>query len=544
MIGILDSVLLFGAPLLQLAIGLIPVAWVNARPRWTGRMAELLAASALVCAILASIRFWQQGEESFGWMPSASSATRYLVIDGFVNHVTLLMLLLVSFVGVIVTRYSRNYLDGDHNQGRFHKWLALTLSAILWLIVSGNLLMFALAWMATSLSLHQLLVFYPERPAAVLAAHKKFVASRLGDLSLLTAVVLIATTLHTLSFGQLYVELANWQGDYPAGLRVAALLVVLSAGLKSAQFPFHGWLIQVMEAPTPVSALLHAGIVNAGAFLVIRMSPVMAHAPVAQAILVVVGLVTLALASLVMLTQTSIKVSLAWSTTAQMGFMLLECGFGLYSLAMLHLIAHSLYKAHAFLSSGSGVDAFRGPVLPHASETLQPLRMVLVLLAGSMITYAIAHGYGIQPETQPGLLAVTTIIAIAVSQLLLQSLTVMSGRVLLSSGVGLAIVVAVAYFGLHQVFEGVLQSSVMPVSPAHDGLQTGLALTVVAVFMLLFVVQEILRCQPAMLGRSVWVHLYNGLYIDVYFTRMLQKVWPAPTLVPETNQTSLNAVRS
>lgn len=533
--SLLTPSLVLAAPLLLLLVGLMPAAWANARPhlmaRLSGSAAWLSFASALAAAIA------HMFDDARSWtlysvdLPGDLGA---FSLGTYVNSVTVIMLLLVSFVGAVVTRYSRNYLDGDANQGRFYKWLALTLAAILTLIASGNLLMFALAWIATSLCLHQLLMFYRERPAAVLAAHKKFVISRIGDLSLLAAVFLIDSTLHTLEFEEMFRLMATMEGAMPATLNIAAMLIVLSAALKSAQFPFHGWLIQVMEAPTPVSALLHAGIVNAGAFLVIRMSPVMSHSELALGTLAVIGLVTLALASLVMLTQTSIKVSLAWSTTAQMGFMLLECGLGLYSLAMLHLVAHSLYKAHAFLASGSGVDAFRAPAMPYPAGGFTPGRLMVALATGGLMAVGVAAAFGITLEEQPALIAAGAIVAIAVSQLLLQTATVMSSGALLLRGLALSGAVSVAYFILHALFEVALQGSVLPAQETAGPFQSALALAMVGVFLALLVLQQVLKYAPATLGDGFYMHLYNGLYIDVYITRLLQRVWPSPVPQPAT----------
>ena len=136
----------------------------------------------------------------------------------------------------------------------------------------------------------------------------------------------------------------------------AACLLALAALLKSAQFPTHGWLTEVMETPTPVSALLHAGVINAGGFLLIRFADVMVLHPSVMAVLVMIGGFTALFGGLVMLTQPAVKTSLAWSTVAQMGFMVLECGLGLFPLALLHIVAHSLYKAHSFLASGAAVE--------------------------------------------------------------------------------------------------------------------------------------------------------------------------------------------
>ena len=135
------------------------------------------------------------------------------------------------------------------------------------------------------------------------------------------------------------------------------ILFVLGAMTKSAQFPFHSWLPDTMETPTPVSALMHAGVINAGGFLVIRLSPLVSLSPIALDLLALIGALTAMLGAVVMLTQTSIKRSLAYSTIAQMGFMMLQCGLGAFSAALLHIVAHSAYKAHAFLSSGSVLDS-------------------------------------------------------------------------------------------------------------------------------------------------------------------------------------------
>ncbi len=541
----LTPYLVLAAPMLLLAVGLIPTSWANSRPLLMVRIASSAAWLAFICTLLAAKIHLFTGTQAW---------TLYAIdlpgdfggfsIGTYVNGVTVIMLLLVSFVGAIVTRYARNYLDGDANRGRFHKWLALTLAAILTLIAASNLLLFALAWLATSLCLHQLLMFYRERPAAVLAAHKKFIASRISDISLLTAIGLIGSTLNTLEFEQIFSIMGSWEGPLPASLTAAAMLIVLSACLKSAQFPFHGWLIQVMEAPTPVSALLHAGIVNAGAFLVVRMSPIVSHSELALGTLAVIGLITLALASLVMLTQTSIKVSLAWSTTAQMGFMLLECGLGLYSLAMLHLVAHSLYKAHAFLASGSGVDTFRAPQLASASGAAGPARMLAALITAGLMAVGIGAVFGISVNDQPALIAAAAIVAIAVSQLLLQTAGVMNSAAFLLRGLALSALVSVTYFALHALFETGLRGSYVPVADAAGPLHTTLAVTTVGVFLALLVMQQLLKHKPAGLGPSLYMHLYNGLYIDLYITRLLQRVWPSPIPKPTTPPAAFAPVRS
>ena len=266
----------------------------------------------------------------------------------------LALLALVAFVGWVVLRYARVYLDGEDGQGAFTGWLCSTLAMVLLLVQAGHLVIFAAAWIGTSLCLHHLLLFYPKRAAAVRGARKKFVVARAGD-----AAVLVAFGLLFWWFGTGDIAALNAAAAAGAGsgvIVVAAGGLAVAALLKSAQFPTHGWLTEVMETPTPVSALLHAGVVNAGGFLLIRFADVMLLAPGILAVLVMIGGFTALFACLVMLAQPAVKTSLAWSTIGQMGFMILQCGLALFPLALLHILAHSLYKAHAFLASGGAVE--------------------------------------------------------------------------------------------------------------------------------------------------------------------------------------------
>ena len=234
----------------------------------------------------------------------------------YIDALSAIMLTLVSFVGVIVVRYSRNYLDGDPQQVRFFRLLCLTLAAVLTLIVSGNLVLFAAAWIATGLGLHQLLLFYADRPAARLAARKKFLFSRLGDLCLIGALALIWRSFGAIDFATILPAAEGMAagGIVPADLSWIAGLLVVAALLKSAQFPVHGWLLEVMETPTPVSALLHAGIINAGGFLVLRFGDVIAFRPRRSTCWPSsAGDRAVRLGGHA--TQTSVKVSLAYSTS-------------------------------------------------------------------------------------------------------------------------------------------------------------------------------------------------------------------------------------
>lgn len=460
----------------------------------------------------------------------------------YLDALTAIMFVLVAFVGIIVIRYSGNYLDGDPGRGRFMKWLCLTLAAVLLLIISGNLFQFALAWIATSVGLNKLLLFYPERPSAVLAARKKFLASRLGDLSLLGAIVLLYQTFGTLDYAALFSGAAALRAPsvVPVAIHVVAGLLVVAALLKSAQFPLHGWLTEVMETPTPVSALLHAGVINAGGFLVLRFADVISLSTPSLELLVIVGALTALFGSVVMLTQTSIKVSLAYSTIAQMGFMMLQCGLGAFSAALLHIIAHSLYKAHAFLSSGSVIDLARASWSPSPGGEPHPARMTMVV--GLVLGVALVIGtlFGATITAQPGVFALGAIVMLGLVHLITQSLDERLSLYVVGRTIVLAVIVAGAYFGLQVAAEHLLAGALPPVQALRGPLDLVITALVVLAFAAVTILQSLL---PGKAGKPRWqalyVHLSNGLYVNTLANRLVLRLWPSPPPARSTAATSI-----
>ncbi len=536
-LNLIISILIACVPILILGVGLLGSVLSPGQTRMIAGLSSAASGLVFVCSALAAILY------GVGGTPQTITPYSYplpgnageLALSIYINPVTLMMLSLVSFVGFVVSRFSKNYLGGEENQVRFYTWLNLTLASILTMIVSGNMLMFAFGWISTSLCLHHLLVFYPERPGAVLAARKKWIISRVAETSLLIAVLLIGSTLHSMQFETVFHLMAAKSAGLPFSLQLASWLIVLTAALKTAQFPLQGWLIQVMEAPTPVSALLHAGIVNAGAFLVVRMSPIMSQSISASSALAMIGLLTIAAAGLVMLTQTSLKVYLAWTTTAQMGFMLLECGLGLYSLAMLHLVGHSLYKAHAFLSSGSGVDVFRAPAVRPAQSTPTIGQWIVVSAFAVLVTIGIGTVFGLTPEHQPALLALGVILGVAMTQLLLGSFKAGMGAAFIARAAVLSALVCTAYFSLHAAFHFMLATSLPAVRLISGPDQFVLVGLVMMVFVSILLIQQSL---PKWMGnpfsRKVHVYLYNGLYVDIPFSRLVRRIWRTPAHNPYT----------
>ncbi|TCQ92565.1 NADH-quinone oxidoreductase subunit L [Pseudomonas sp. JUb52] len=423
---------------------------------------------------------------------------------------------LVSLLALVIIEYSRRYLEGEAGQRRYVLALLGTLAAVATVVTSGNLLLVAGAWILSSLCLHPLLTFYRERPQAVVAAHKKFLASRLADVSLLLATLLLVRAGGS---SQISLILAAVQAQVQAGGSLgwewqgAALLLALTVILKSAQLPVHGWLIQVMEAPTPVSALLHAGVVNLGGFVLLRFAPLFSAAVPAQSLLVLVGGLTAVLAALVMMTRISIKVRLAWSTCAQMGLMLLECGLGLYELAVVHLLAHSLYKAHAFLAAGETVAHARQHALqPAPALDLGGLLRALLVAALALLLLQGLWSWLLPSHELP--LVALTLLAIGLAPWCLRRDQPAYG--LLMFGVLLGV-----YLLWHQAAGWILDQH-LATAP--------LPLALVAMVMLvgLYLVQGLLLARPrGALAQRLYPLAFAGFYLDERFTRLTFRLWPA-----------------
>ena len=302
----------------------------------------LLSGVALACTLIAACA-GQNFNELHPWL----SAT----------PLGLALAVLVQLLCTVIAAFSSRYLDGEPGQQRYVTALAGVMTSVHLFLMADHWVVLITAWALVGVALQHLLCFYQDRPFALLAAYKKQIADRLADVLLFGAAALAWGEVGSGSLSDLWTHVAREGMSTP--LQFSAVGLVLAVILRTALLPVHGWLIQVMEAPTPVSALLHAGVVNLGGYALIRFAPLLEQATVARTLLVVFGLVTAVLAGMVMLTRISIKVKLAWSTVAQMGFMLLECGLGLYTLAALHLFGHSLYKAHAFLSASTVVRQTR-----------------------------------------------------------------------------------------------------------------------------------------------------------------------------------------
>lgn len=481
-------------PLMPFLAGLV----ARGLPEKAGRVVPVMAAAACMTALCLLTAGWSGG----GWVK--------------MDTLSAVMVVLVSFLGAVVTRFAARYLEGDAARGRFLSWMSLTLASVLTLVMANHLLLLLGAWVLTSLFLHRLLLHRPDRAGAVFAARKKFVFSRLAEVLMLIAVVMLYRGHGTWFIDELAASVAAGNRQ---GLPAAALLLAVCAMLKSAQFPFHSWLPDTMDTPTPVSAFMHAGIINGGGFLILRLSPVFAAAPIALHLLMVVGSITAAFGAIVMLVQPGVKRSLAFSTIAQMGFMMIQCGLGAWGLALLHLVAHSLYKAHAFLHAGSTIGATPRAAVPLASPALG-----LGLLAGlSMVTIAITLVPGMAAHAAAVPLVFHWILALALAYGIGRAWSAYRGslwRALLAA----AGTVAAAML-LHLVSGKMLEGYVVHQAPVW------LSAWVACVFTALFFFQSLLwRASQYPLGRKLYIHALNGFYVGTLANRLLGRLWPSRSL--------------
>ncbi|WP_421754156.1 proton-conducting transporter membrane subunit [Croceimicrobium sp.] len=506
---LLTAILL--SPILNLGIGFF---YASKNPKLPNSLAIRSSILGLIIASLAVIWVYVQGplESTLLGFADLGFSIRLDRLNG-------LLLFMINLIAFIVFRYSRNYMDGDSREAAFSAMLALTVALIQFFVLSGNLLLLALSWFGTSMALQRLLLFYRQRERARLAARKKFVVARIADILLLSALALIYSEFHTAQLAEIFKQLEA--GAWSAQLNAAAILMVLAAALKAVQIPFHSWLLEVMETPTPVSALLHAGLINAGPYLIIRFSPLISGTESASLLLLCIGALSALYGTAVAPTQPAIKTSLAYSTIGHMGFSLMLSGLGLYSAALLHLMAHSFYKAHSFLSSGSQIDRYRNdqwcsPVPePSLNRLLMAITLALLIFSGVLALRGGLEGMSF------ALQIVAAIIALGTSVLLFKSFEEgiqLRARFLL---ILRATLVVLSFF----ILEDLIHLALAPEIAATPELSTGqkaLSLSVLLAFTILALGAYFLPKQyrASSRFRAMEIHLRNGFYLSVLTDRL------------------------
>ncbi len=278
-------------------------------------------------------------------------------LDLLYDPLSALFLLLITGVGALIHLYSVGYMEHDPRRSRFFAYLNLFVAAMLMLILSENYVGLFLGWEGVGLASYLLIGFWQHKPSAAAAAKKAFVINRVGDMGLGLAIFLMFATFGTTSFSGVS---ALSGGASETTLNWIGVLLLVGACGKSAQVPLQAWLLDAMEGPTPVSALIHAAtMVTAGVYLVTRSNFIFELAPAAQTAVVIVATVTLLWGAIIGCAKDDIKKGLAGSTMSQIGYMMLGAGLGVagYAFAIFHLLTHGFFKANMFLGAGSVMHA-------------------------------------------------------------------------------------------------------------------------------------------------------------------------------------------
>ncbi|MEN9252544.1 MAG: NAD(P)H-quinone oxidoreductase subunit 5 [Thermostichales cyanobacterium HHBFW_bins_127] len=366
---------------------------------WAAGLVVSLSGVALAHAL--SLFFSQlAGHEPYRWTFTWAKAGPFAVEMGFtLDHLTAMMLVVVTTVAILVQVYTDGYMHHDPGYVRFYAYLSLFSASMLGLVVSPNLVQLYVFWELVGMCSYLLIGFWYDRPAAAEACQKAFVVNRVGDFGLLLGILGLYWLTGSFEFErlpELLQELID-SGAVSTGLvALFCVLVFLGPVAKSAQFPLHVWLPDAMEGPTPISALIHAAtMVAAGVFLVARLFPVFAGIPVVMAVIAWTGGLTAFLGASIAITQNDIKKGLAYSTISQLGYMMMAMGSGAYSAGLFHLMTHAYFKAMLFLGSGSvihGMEAVVGhdPVLAQDMRYMGGLKKYMPITATTFLIGTLA----------------------------------------------------------------------------------------------------------------------------------------------------------
>lgn len=301
----------------------------------------------------------------------------------FIDRLAAVMMVLVTSVSMVIHVFASRYLQEEQGFTRFYTLLSLITFVLLTLVASPNLLMLFVFWQLLSWLLYLLLTYNITHLPSAKASFKTLIILRIGDVFFLGGVTLAYWIFGTLDFPLLFDRAAAESHSLPLlpggllnieAVTAITLLIFVGAMSKSVQFPFHVWLPDTMYAPSPVSALMHAGIVNSGGFLLNRLAPLYGLSTPSLHVAFALGAFTTFLGALIMLTVNDVKKMLGYSTIAQMGYMIMECGLGGFALAIFHFIAHGLFKASLFLGSSSAIGAARKEPKfpPYVDESIPP----------------------------------------------------------------------------------------------------------------------------------------------------------------------------
>lgn len=361
-------------PLLPLLAALLVAGSASSR-RERARLAAIPMGAAFFGSIVVLYLVATRGPITIRFYDPAAVASWALPIGFYMDRLSAVMMVLISAIGMIIYTYSLRYMYQEPHDRRYLALINFSTFALLCMVSSANLMMLFIFWQLLSYLLY-LLAHNHSHSGTLEGAFRTFTMLRFGDVAFLGGIILCYSLYGTIEFQALFASaalstptLSPMPGVELSGATAVTLLLFIGGMSKSAQFPLFIWLPRSLYAPTPVTALLHAGIINAGGFLINRLAPLFAASPTTLHVAFAVGTLTAVLGATMMLTQNDIKKTLGFSTIGQMGYMIMECGLGAFSLAVFHLIAHGLFKATVFLNCGNVIHKARlEPHLPQADD--------------------------------------------------------------------------------------------------------------------------------------------------------------------------------
>jgi NADH-quinone oxidoreductase subunit L len=378
--------LLVALPLAGAVILLLGGRRTNAWGHWLG-LATITASFVLGVAIFAALLGEDASDRArdvalWDWI---STAFYSVDVGLLVDQLSIVFVLLITGVGAVIHLYSVGYMADDRDRRRFFAYLNFFVAAMLLLVLADDFLVLYVGWEGVGLASYLLIGFWYQRPTAAVAAKKAFVVNRVGDVGMSLGLIFMVATFGSTKFEDVF---ASAGAADEAIITAIGLMLLLAACGKSAQFPLQSWLLDAMEGPTPVSALIHAAtMVTAGVYLIVRAHAIFEAAPAAQTAVVVVGALTLLIGAVIGSAKDDIKKALAGSTMSQIGYMMLAAGLGPigYAFAIFHLLTHGFFKANLFLGAGSVMHGMNDEV---NMRRFGALRTVMVI---TYVTFGIGY---------------------------------------------------------------------------------------------------------------------------------------------------------
>lgn len=447
----------------------------------------------------------------------AADADGRAVVGLTADRIGAVLVVLTTGVAVVVQAFAGRSLHGDPRAKRFHILAAVLTSSTTTVALAATASGLFVAWIVTSITLTALIAHKAPWSPAVVAARRTAGAFAVGDTAFLVALVVALVAVGDLDMRTLEADAVALDGEQLAGLSaltICAVLLVVAGVARSALVPLHRWLPSTLAAPTPVSALLHAGVINGAGVLLIRFAPVFGGSAPAMTVAFVLGLATALFATAVMLVRTDVKGSLVWSTSGQMGFMVLQLGVGAFAAALFHIVGHALYKASMFLGAGGSITAHaRQETRPHLGRRseitgVSTITRVVVGLVVPVAAFALALAL-----IDPHLTAAATILIVVFGSLSAGraangwvSSAPLPGRRTLVSAVAGTVALVFAYVGGLTLFETFVADAVPFEVPAAVG-----PAWVAVVLAVLSLVVVVIAALPGRGGDQLRRRLYGWL---------------------------------